>query len=129
MGLFGVFSTTVILTSDAKGHHFCHGCKNQNCLIRFRGNTRCSLELFLRNTESACHLIMCKYLMTRKDILHLLILCSSTSTFFKMSLLISWNIQSLGKTDVDNRIIEATIKKPFLARGTLNLKNGLNEKK
>ena len=68
--------------------------------------------------------------MTRKDILHLLILCSSTSTFFKMSLLISWNIQSLGKTDVDNRIIEATIKKPFLARGTLNLKtNGLNEKK
>ena len=35
-----------------------------------------------------------------------------------------------GKTDVDNRIIEATIKKPFLARGTLNLKtNGLNEKK
>ena len=91
------FLNTVILTSDAKGHHFCYGCKNQNCLIRFRGNTRCSLELFLRNAESSCHLIMCKYLMTRKDILHCSFLQLNFNILFKMSLLISWNIQSLWK--------------------------------
>ena len=57
--------------------------------------------------------------------------CSSTSTFFlKCHFWFPGIFKVFGKTDVDNRIIEATIKKPFLARGTLNLKtNGLNEKK
>ena len=56
--------------------------------------------------------------------------CSSTSTFFlKCHFWFPGIFKVCGKTDVDNRIIEATIKKPFLARGTLNLKNGLNEKK
>ena len=93
------------------------GCKNQNCLIRFRGNTRCSLELFFCVTLKVHVILLCANTWWPEKIFCIAHFCSSTSTFFlKCHFWFPGIFKVFGKTDVDNRIIAATIKKTFFGK-------------